>query len=292
MPKNGTYKKNVSKQVKKLNNNGGGAEEEDAAEAKREPKLLQVPDWIKREIKLANSELGHQLMQYNKSDLFATVESWRDHEEEKILKHKRKLREAVKIEANKTPEQRAEDLRIKEANEELENKISEYRQKAEEEVKGTKEEVVNDGLSIKEVFMNTENKGKGFNQLTSDIMSDIYKLPAKYTDQQIYAFIKLIAFLQNRLHYGVSMYHKDNENIKISRDIINELPKEWQPKKLEGGRTNKKRPKKEILGKMICIYKIPGDRKEYVRHKGKLITVKDYKESMKAKKAKKAKKAN
>jgi hypothetical protein len=37
----------------------------------------------------------------------------------------------------------------------------------------------------------------------------------------------------------------------------------------------------------MCIYKIPGDRKEYVRHKGKRITVKDYKESMKTKKAKK-----
>lgn len=49
----------------------------------------------------------------------------------------------------------------------------------------------------------------------------------------------------------------------------------------------KKLPKKEILGKMIFIYKIPGDRKEYVRHKGKLTTVKDYKELMKAKKAKK-----
>ena len=39
----------------------------------------------------------------------------------------------------------------------------------------------------------------------------------------------------------------------------------------------KKTSKKEVLGKMRCIYKIPGDRKEYVKHKGKLITVKDYK---------------
>jgi hypothetical protein len=51
-----------------------------------------------------------------------------------------------------------------------------------------------------------------------------------------------------------------------------------------GGKKSKKLPKKEILGKMRCIYKIPGDRKEYVKHKGKLITVKDYKELMKAKK--------
>ena len=51
-----------------------------------------------------------------------------------------------------------------------------------------------------------------------------------------------------------------------------------------GGKKSKKLPKKEILGNMRCIYKIPGDRKEYVKHKGKLITVKDYKELMKAKK--------
>ena len=50
-----------------------------------------------------------------------------------------------------------------------------------------------------------------------------------------------------------------------------------------GGKKSKKQPKKEILGKMRCIYKIPGDHKEYLKHKGKLITVKDYKEIMKAK---------
>jgi len=38
-----------------------------------------------------------------------------------------------------------------------------------------------------------------------------------------------------------------------------------------------KKSKKKVLGKMRCIYKIAGDRKEYVQHKGKLITVKDYK---------------
>ena len=51
-----------------------------------------------------------------------------------------------------------------------------------------------------------------------------------------------------------------------------------------GGKKSKKPSKKEILGKMRIIHKIPGDRKEYVKHKGKLITVKDYKKLMKAKK--------
>lgn len=54
-----------------------------------------------------------------------------------------------------------------------------------------------------------------------------------------------------------------------------------------GGKKSKKLPKKEILGKMRSIYKIPGDRKEYLKHKGKLITFKEYKELMKAKLKKK-----
>ena len=44
---------------------------------------------------------------------------------------------------------------------------------------------------------------------------------------------------------------------------------------------SKKSVKKEILGKLRCIYKIHGSRKEYVKHKGMLITVTDYKKKMK-----------
>jgi hypothetical protein len=51
----------------------------------------------------------------------------------------------------------------------------------------------------------------------------------------------------------------------------------------QGGKKSKKQPKKEILGKIICIHKIPNDRKEYVKHKGKLITIKKYKELIKVK---------
>jgi len=49
-----------------------------------------------------------------------------------------------------------------------------------------------------------------------------------------------------------------------------------------------KKFKKTILGKVRCIYKKAGDRKEYLRYKGDLITVKDYKKLMKAKAAKAA----
>jgi hypothetical protein len=45
--------------------------------------------------------------------------------------------------------------------------------------------------------------------------------------------------------------------------------------------------KKEILGKERCIYKKAGDRKEYVKYKGDLITIKDYKKIISLKKQKK-----
>lgn len=82
------------------------------------------------------------------------------------------------------------------------------------------------------------------------------------------------------------------KKIEGEREKYGDLSRQFEIDKMEregkiGGKKSKKLPKKEILGKMRCIYKIPGDRKEYLKHKGKLITVKEYKELMKAKPKKK-----
>ena len=58
---------------------------------------------------------------------------------------------------------------------------------------------------------------------------------------------------------------------------------------IKGGKKSKKTTKKKIHGVMRCIYKLPEDRKEYVKHKGKLITLKDFKKQTKAKKQTKTK---
>jgi hypothetical protein len=60
---------------------------------------------------------------------------------------------------------------------------------------------------------------------------------------------------------------------------------DFEDLKIKGGNAKvKKINKKTILGRERCIYKKPGDRKEYLKHKGELITVKDYKKRMKDKK--------
>lgn len=81
-----------------------------------------------------------------------------------------------------------------------------------------------------------------------------------------------------------SIIKDKNERLKLIKKIDDV---DAQLNVVNGGKKSKKLPKKEILGKMRCIYKIPGDRKEYLKHKGKLITVKEYKELMKAKPKKK-----
>ena len=78
----------------------------------------------------------------------------------------------------------------------------------------------------------------------------------------------------------------DNKNI-VKRDadgkiIINENFKEYNSKNIFGG-GRKASVKKEVCGKLRCIYKIPGSRKEHLKYKGQLITVADYKKLMKAK---------
>jgi hypothetical protein len=68
------------------------------------------------------------------------------------------------------------------------------------------------------------------------------------------------------------LYTKYNNNVVI-------MEAKAEDEKSQGGR--KASVKKEICGRIRCIYKIPGSRKEHIKHKGRLITVADYKKLMK-----------
>jgi len=70
--------------------------------------------------------------------------------------------------------------------------------------------------------------------------------------------------------------------VKKDKVLINML-KEVESDVSSGGR--KASVKKEICGKLRCIYTIAGSRKEHVKYKGRLITVADYKRIHKIRKA-------
>ena len=108
----------------------------------------------------------------------------------------------------------------------------------------------------------------------------------------LYIDIRDMSFKSSKLVSGLEDLANDiNNNIiidgseKIDLTLIDNL----KPTEQGGGKKSKKQPKKEVNGVSRCIYKLPGDRKEYVRSKGKLITLKDLKKNMKPKKRTKTK---
>jgi hypothetical protein len=77
------------------------------------------------------------------------------------------------------------------------------------------------------------------------------------------AYKKYISKLDNKLSENIE-YLKNQDNIP----------------QLGGNTKITKLTKKDILGKSRCIYKKSGDRKQYIKHKGVLITVSEYKKIM------------
>ena len=105
-------------------------------------------------------------------------------------------------------------------------------------------------------------------------------------------YLKIIELLQNNKknsNYNLEPGEFSSLNLKLlaTDNKLPELPRELLTELsiTSGGNAKvKKINKKEILGRERCIYKKAGDRKEYLKHKGELITVKDYKKQMKVKK--------
>jgi hypothetical protein len=82
-----------------------------------------------------------------------------------------------------------------------------------------------------------------------------------------------------KVGYNKPFLTKDDTIEKLKINFPNKTEEEYRRNGTTGGR--KASVKKEICGKLRCIYKIQGSRKEHIKYKGRLITVADYKKLMK-----------
>ena len=90
--------------------------------------------------------------------------------------------------------------------------------------------------------------------------------------------------------YGKSSYDDAIAKLKKPKELSSKNLPEGPPadlgpaKKLKSTRGGKNtQRKKEIMGRTRCIYKKPNDRKEYVKYKGELVTLKEFKNNFKKK---------
>ena len=110
----------------------------------------------------------------------------------------------------------------------------------------------------------------------SSSISTYYNIANKFSDKENQKIL-LLQLLSTNAKTG-NLKNKINKNA-ISQQLL-QIPQSGS-----GNAKITKKSKKSILGKERCIYKKAGDRKEYLKYKGDLITVKDYTKLMKAKAA-------
>jgi hypothetical protein len=102
--------------------------------------------------------------------------------------------------------------------------------------------------------------------------------------------VNLMNYLVDQLEILKQVFY-NSEHLPINiKHIIEEPPLSIEDPSQGGGKYQpKKMNKKDILGKERCIYKKQGDKREYVKYKSELITVKDFKIIMAKKNKVKAK---
>ena len=348
MPKNGNIKKNVSKQVKKLNNKGGGKEDvimEEYTKLFLSELKIKYPDIkekiISEKFTALFKELQQQLQQISKKTVLDTNTNdkwWRQNPLRFFFPNN-----DVNHQPNHQPEQLVTILDLNS----MQNLLDEF----------TLNQLIdlsNEILKFLIYIMKkhnftivTINKQNVKSIVTLYVITDSTKITTEnsiinntdeYNIKTLNYKIKIISE-SDRIKIGIDNLNsilKNNLESHISEECIvkpffasfytisngmgdgaendtrievcfpksieftfqikkpggHELIKEQIEREMELfiqqrmdgiARGGKKHSKREVLGKTLIIYKINGDRKEYVKHKGKLITIKDYKALIKQK---------
>lgn len=103
---------------------------------------------------------------------------------------------------------------------------------------------------------------------------------------------KIKDLIKKRERYTRHGLELSDDVLQNVEKLILEARKKLSSTQQDGGR-GKICKKKEIMGKLRCIYKKPNDRKEYVKYKGELVTIKEIRKIINTnKKTKKTPKAS
>jgi hypothetical protein len=94
-------------------------------------------------------------------------------------------------------------------------------------------------------------------------------------------FIKMVVPIMIEKLNNIKEFEEAREELIVIGEELNKKPVAAAPA-AKGGKNSSGAIRKEILGKLMKIYRIPNDKKEYVRHKGHLISIKQYKEEAKS----------
>jgi hypothetical protein len=122
--------------------------------------------------------------------------------------------------------------------------------------------------------------------LIGDDVSDLYeKLKTnadntnfQLTDDVLIGFIRGVLPIMIPKLYGIEEFEDDVLKLK---EIVPKVGLKLIQPSASGGKKSSRATYKEILGKQMKIYTKPNDKKEYVKHKGLLISIREYKEHMK-----------
>jgi hypothetical protein len=166
------------------------------------------------------------------------------------------------------PEERKEIINdILDCLESIEEKLMELVDSKSKSLVKVKKERGKIGVSLKILLPFTKNwLGKGRNETKNEVL----KRKQKYSNYTLEALkLRYDAFEKDRYKSILKTKKRSTPRTSVSPSGVSIS--------LSGGATS---GKKVVCGKLRCIYKIHGSRKEHLKYKGRLITVAEYKKIM------------
>ena len=123
--------------------------------------------------------------------------------------------------------------------------------------------------------------GTDVSKLYEDLKTNADNTSFEITDEVLIGFIKGVLPIMIPKLSGIKEFEDDVFKLNGIAGALGLKTMITTQQPSAGGKKSSRATYKEILGKQMKIYTKPNDKKEYVKHKGYLISIREYKEHMK-----------